>query len=125
MPAHRLHLVLITTLLALPLLAPAGTPPKEFERFKPASCRPQAPYSAEWLDAVVAETPTHVLVRQDAGINCAAGNFLLFNKKARTFKPVDSGTCDDRGFSVHLTGDRLSFTLGKRVTGLYPVYTLD
>lgn len=79
-------------------------------------------YDPVFSDLVVAETASHALVRQDAGTSCAAGNFLLFNKRDKTYREVDAGTCDDRGLMAKLTADRLTFFQGKRIVAMYPVY---
>lgn len=79
-------------------------------------------YGQDGFDKVIAETSTHFIVYQNAGVSCAAGNHWLFNKKLKSYRPVDSGTCDDRKFKVILEADKLIFMSGKKVTAQYPVY---
>ncbi len=79
-------------------------------------------YMADSFDRVVAETGTHFVIYQNAGVSCAAGNHWLFNKRLKSYRPVDSGTCDDRKFKVTLQSDKLIFTSGKKTTAQYPIY---
>ena len=79
-------------------------------------------YSADSFDKVIAETSTHFIVYQNAGVSCAAGNHWLFNIQLKSYRPVDSGTCDDRKFKTILEADKLIFMSGKKVTAQYPVY---
>lgn len=104
------------------LSAQADSQAKQFERYTPDKQSCAEIYTHYDFDKVVAETKTNAVVRQDAGISCAAGNFFLMNKKRKTYAPIDPGVCDDRGFSVKIEGDRLIFRSGKRITALYPLY---
>jgi len=79
-------------------------------------------YMSDSFDAVVAETTTHFVVRQNGGVSCAAGNHWLFNKQNKSYKPIDSGTCDDRKFKVVLEPQKVIFMNGKKTTAQYPIY---
>lgn len=114
--------------LALAMLVAIGSAWGEGNPKRFAGYRTEPPpmsasrYDPVFSDLVVAETASHALVRQDAGTSCAAGNFLLFNKRDKTYRAVDAGTCDDRGLMAKLTADRLTFFQGKRIVAMYPVY---
>lgn len=82
---------------------------------------PNLYYMNTSLDAVVAETPHHALVRADAGTSCPAGSYYLLNKQDRSYLPVDSGTCDDRKLKTTLSATQLIFTSHGKVTALYPL----
>lgn len=79
-------------------------------------------YMADSFDKVIAETTKHFVVYQNAGTSCAAGNHWLFNKQNKSYRPVDSGTCDDRKFEVILEPQKLIFMSGKRITAQYSIY---
>jgi len=79
-------------------------------------------FGADSSEKIIAETSTHFIVYQNAGVSCAAGNYWLFNKQLKSYRPVDSGTCDDRKFKAILEADKLIFMSGKKVTAQYPVY---
>lgn len=114
--------------LALAMLVAIGSAWGEGNPKRFAGYRTEPPpmsasrYDPVFSDLVVAGTASHALVRQDAGTSCAAGNFLLFNKRDKTYREVDAGTCDDRGLMAKLTADRLTFFQGKRIVAMYPVY---
>lgn len=79
-------------------------------------------YSADGFDKVIGETSTHFVLYQNGGVSCAAGSHWLFNKRLKSYRPVDSGTCDDRKFKAILEADKLIFMSGKKITAQYPVY---
>ncbi len=79
-------------------------------------------YMVDGFDKVVAETVKHFVVYQNAGTSCAAGNYWLFNKQYKSYRPIDAGTCDDRKFEVILEPQKLIFMSGKKITALYPIY---
>lgn len=116
----RSPILVAMLLLATSSSTIAGQNFAELERWK-AEDKEQE-YMSDSLDNVVAETATHFVVYQNAGVSCAAGNHWLFNKKLKSYKPVDAGTCDDRKFKVLLQSDKLIFTSGKKTTAQYPVY---
>lgn len=119
---QKTKIMLFTLLAVLNLGAYASSNTQQFERYKPDAAMCNDSYSYVEGDKIVAETKTYAVVRQDAGTSCAAGNFYLMNKKTKTYRAVDIGTCDDRDFSVALKHGQLAFRLGKRLTALYPVY---
>ena len=79
-------------------------------------------YMADSFDKVVAENANYFVVYQNAGTSCAAGSHWLFNKQYKSYRAIDSGTCDDRDFKVTLNSDQLIFMSGKTLTALYPIY---
>lgn len=117
----KTHILFAAMLASLNLSAQAGSP-QSYERYKPDTSVCQETYSYHDFDKIVAESKSHAVVRQDAGTSCAAGAFFLVNKRAKTYRAIDSGTCDDRGFSVQLTNNQLIFKQNKRITSLYPIY---
>lgn len=119
---QKMKIVLFTLLAVVSLGVHAGSNTQQFERYKPDATVCNDSYSNFENDQIVTETKTYAVVRQDAGTSCAAGNFYLMNKKTKTYRAVDAGTCDDRDFSVALTRGQLAFRLGKRMTALYPLY---
>lgn len=90
----------------------------ELERWRPEMKGSQFEAS---MNSIVAESSTHFVVFENAGTSCAAGNHWLFNKKLKSYRPVDSGTCDDRKFKVLLESDKLVFMSKNKVTAQYPL----
>lgn len=101
-------------------LASAAPNFEQLERWKAEKGAEQ--FTADSFNHVAAETATHFVVYGNAGTACPAGNHWLFNKKTKTYRSVDGGTCDDRNFKVVLTADKLTFKSGKKTTAMYPVY---
>lgn len=120
--------LLAVALLFAALLASASAlatgNPKRFIGYVVELPRETAPYALEPGDVVVAETAAHALIHQTGfvGPACATGRYLLIDKKRKTWREVDIGTCDDRGFAAQLKPDRLIFTLRGKPTAIYPLY---
>ena len=107
--------------LSMSLAAHANQmPPLEQFKLDTRHCQPDM--APDPHDRVVASTRTHLVLRQDAGNSCAAGSFFLLDRRERSFRHVEAGTCDDRNFSVTLGPSQLTFRQGGRITALYPIY---
>ncbi|MCS6997591.1 MAG: hypothetical protein NZ533_11730 [Casimicrobiaceae bacterium] len=115
--------LLLAALLAAASAQAAGSP-KRFKGYAVELPRETAPYAPETGDVVVAETAAHALIHQTGfvGPACATGQYLLIYKKRKTWREVDTGTCDDRGFTAQLKSDRLIFTLRGKPMAIYPLY---
>ncbi|KEY59861.1 hypothetical protein [Serratia sp. DD3] len=79
-------------------------------------------YFGDVSDKLVAEKGDNAVIWQDAGTSCPAGSFYLVNKRLKTYKEIDSGTCDDRNFAIKLENNTVTFTSEGKVTAVYPVY---
>ncbi|HBC7422229.1 MAG: hypothetical protein ACTINL_01850 [Serratia proteamaculans] len=72
-------------------------------------------------DRVVAENKRYAVIGQDAGMSCPAGLFFLADKGLKTYRAVDSGTCDDRNLHLTLGKSTLTFTSQGTKTATYPL----
>ncbi|MBI6180520.1 hypothetical protein JEQ07_08905 [Serratia proteamaculans] len=72
-------------------------------------------------DRVVAENKRYAVIRQDAGMSCPAGFFFLADKGLKTYRAVDSETCDDQDLRISLGNNALTFTSQGKKTATYPL----
>jgi len=93
---------------------------KALEKWKPEN--PAEVFEATFLNSVVAQTANYLLVREDAGTACPGGNYWLFNKKAKSYRSVDPGTCIEEP-KIILNKNSLTFFEGKTITAKYPLYS--
>lgn len=110
--------------LVLAASASAAGDARRFNGYKAEMPRETGAYVFEEGDKVVAETASHALIHQTGfvGPACATGEYVLIHKKRKTWQKVDTGACDDRGFTAKLTAERLIFTLRGKPMAVYPLY---